>query len=238
MAPDPALGARDTLICLAREPVAGQVKTRLIPALGAEGAARLYRTLLGMALEAAAAVPGIHRELWCAGAVPKGGRCGALAEHHGLELHHQPEGDLGVRMGTALSRALTRGGCAVLIGSDCPEYSPDYLTAAFAALESADVVIGPAADGGYVLIGVRRLDPRLFAGIPWSSNQVLSRTRAALESLGWGWVELPTLRDLDRPEDLLDFPGRLGSPAAASAPVEEAPGSVGLDPLKSGADET
>lgn len=227
-----------TLICFAREPIPGQVKTRLIRALGPEGATRLYRSLLGVALEAAAAVPGVHRELWCAGAPPCGGVCAELASRYNLRLRHQPEGDLGRRMEAALREALTRGEPAVLIGSDCPAYTPGYLASAFAALESADVALGPAADGGYVLIGVRRLDPRLFAGIPWGSDQVLSRTRAALESLGWGWAELPTLRDLDRPEDLLDFPGLLGSPAVASAPADEAPGSVGLAPLKSRADET
>jgi glycosyltransferase A (GT-A) superfamily protein (DUF2064 family) len=119
-------------------------------------------------------------------------------------------------MGAALSEALARGGRAVLVGSDCPEYSPDYLTAAFRALEREDVVLGPAADGGYILIGVRRLVAELFAEIPWGTSGVLARTRAALGSLGWGWAELPTLRDLDRPEDLLDFPELLGSHAGAS----------------------
>jgi uncharacterized protein len=232
MAAEPGPRGAGTLICFAREPVAGQVKTRLIRALGPEGATRLYRSLLGVALEAAAAVPGVHRELWCAGAPPRGGVCAELASCYDLRLRHQPEGDLGRRMEAALREALTRGEPAVLIGSDCPEYSRDYLASAFAALESADVVLGPAADGGYVLIGARRLDAKLFAGIPWGSDQVLSRTRAALDSLRWGWAELPTLRDLDRPGDLLDFPGLLGSPAAASAPAEEGRRSFGDEPVE------
>jgi uncharacterized protein len=204
-----------TLICFAREPVPGQVKTRLIPALGPEGAARLYRTLLGVALEAAAAVPRVHRELWCAGAAPDGGVCGELAGRYDLRLRHQPAGDLGQRMEAALAEALTHDERAVLIGSDCPEYAPDYLASAFAALERADAVLGPAADGGYVLIGLRRLAPELFTDIPWSTELVLARTCAALRGLGWTWAELPTLRDLDEPKDLLDFPGLLVSSTSA-----------------------
>lgn len=234
MAAEPGPREAGTLICFAREPISGQVKTRLIPALGAEGAARLYRTLLGVALEAAASLPGVRRELWCAGAPPRGAVCAELASRYGLRLRHQPAGDLGQRMASALAEALTRGEPAVLIGSDCPEYSPDYLASAFAALESADLVLGPAADGGYVLIGVRRLDAKLFAGIPWGSDQVLGRTRAALESLGWGWVELPTLRDLDQPGDLLGFPGLLGSPAAASAPAQGGSKVLGAGPVEVG----
>lgn len=209
MAAESSPAGLGTLICFAREPVPGQVKTRLIPALGPQGAARLYRTLLGVALEAAAAVPGVHRELWCCGAAPGGGVCAELAGRYDLRLRHQPAGDLGQRMEAALTESLTHGHCAVLIGSDCPEYAPAYLAAAFTALESTDAVLGPAADGGYVLIGVRRLAPELFIDIPWSTGLVLARTRAALRGLGWSWAELPTLRDLDEPKDLLDFPGLL-----------------------------
>jgi rSAM/selenodomain-associated transferase 1 len=202
----PTPGLAGTLICFAREPVAGQVKTRLIPALGAEGAARLYRVLLDLALRAGAELPGVERELWCTGAIPGGGRCAELADRYGLALRHQPEGDLGERMESALTETLARAGPAVLIGSDCPEYSPDYLASAFTVLETADAVLGPAADGGYVLIGLRRPTPALFAHIPWGTGLVLERTRAALRGLGWRWAELPTLRDLDEPEDLRAFP--------------------------------
>ena len=87
---------------------------------------------------------------------------------------------------------------------------PAYLTAAFDALEEHDAVLGPAADGGYVLIGLRRPAPELFAGIPWGTDAVLAGTRAALDRLGWTWAELPTLHDLDRPEDLADCPDLFG----------------------------
>ena len=191
-----------TLILFAREPIAGQVKTRLIPALGAEGAARLYRRLLGLALRAGAATPCARRQLWCTGMPPDGGDCARLAATHGFTWHPQPEGDLGARMAAALAEALASADRAVLIGSDCPDYTPDYLSAAFAALSDHDAVLGPAADGGYVLIGLRRPAPALFTGIHWSRASVLAETRAALRGRGLTWVELPTLRDLDRPEDL------------------------------------
>jgi len=206
-----------TLIVFGREPIPGQVKTRLIPALGAEGAARLYRTMLGLALEAAAAVPGIRRELWCSGAPPLGGVCADLAGRYGLVLRHQPPGDLGERMAAALADSLTHTQSAVLIGSDCPEVGPAYLRAAFAALDADDVVLGPAADGGYCLIGLRRAAPALFAGIPWGTDRVLARTRATLCGLGLHWAELPTLRDLDRPEDLRAFP-QLPQPGPSPEP--------------------
>ena len=199
------------LIVFAREPVPGQVKTLLIPALGAAGATRLYRHLLDIALRAAGATPTASRRLWCAGAPPDGGRCARLAHQHGLTWRHQPAGDLGARMAAALTATLAENDRAILIGSDCPDYSPDYLTAAFAALERCDAVLGPAADGGYVLIGLRRPAPELFAGIHWSTGTVLEETRTALQRLGLTWTELPTLRDLDRPDDLADFPHLLNA---------------------------
>lgn len=207
---EPGRGVRGTLVVFAREPLPGRVKSRLIPALGAEGAVRLYRYLLDLALEVAIGVSGVGLELWCEGAVGEGSHCAELAHRHGLSLHRQPEGDLGRRMETALAQALRHGPCAVLIGSDCPQYTLAYLASAFAALDDAEVVLGPAADGGYVLIGLRRGAPELFRGIPWGTDRVLEATRAALRRLGWTWTELPTLRDLDRPEDLRSFP-RLGA---------------------------
>ena len=191
-----------TLIVFAREPVPGQVKTRLIPALGADGAAQLYRRLLGIALRATAATPCAHRQLWCAGAPAAGGECARLAAGHGCTLHHQGAGDLGARISAALTEALAATDRAVLIGSDCPDYTPAYLSAALAALDDHDAVLGPAADGGYVLIGLRRPAPALFTGISWSTPTVLAETRAALRQLGLTWAELPTLHDLDCPEDL------------------------------------
>jgi uncharacterized protein len=198
-----------TLIVFAREPVPGTVKTRLIPALGALGAARLYERLFALALNAARATPCARRQLWCAGAPADGGHCARLAAEYGLAWRPQPEGDLGTRMAAALAHALAETDRAVLIGSDCPEYDAAYLGAAFEALAQCDAVIGPAADGGYVLIGLRRVDAALFAGIPWGTETVLDDTRRALRRLGRAWHELPTRRDVDRPQDLAHFPNLL-----------------------------
>lgn len=211
METDPGTRPSGTLLLFGREPIAGQVKTRLIPALGAEGAARLYQGLLELAVEAAAAVPGVHRELWCTGAPPTDGVCAGLALARGLSLHRQPGGSLGDRMAAALARALQRTDRAVLIGSDCPGYHSGYLKAALGALTDHDAVLGPAADGGYVLIGLSRYAPQLFAKMPWGTGKVLAQTRAALERLGWSWAELPTLTDLDRPEDLAQVPAFMAS---------------------------
>lgn len=211
-----------TLIVFAREPIPGQVKTRLIPALGSQGAAMLYRSLLEGALEASNALSNVRKELWCTGANGTEGICHALARLYGMRYRTQMGEDLGARMAWAFEQAMELGqdhtpaqktkssGPAVLIGSDCPGYHGDYLASAFKALgerdPSYDAVLGPAQDGGYVLIGLRRLAPSLFHAIPWGTDAVLASTREALSDLGWRWLELPTLVDLDRPEDLDHFP--------------------------------
>ncbi|MFZ0790141.1 MAG: TIGR04282 family arsenosugar biosynthesis glycosyltransferase [Chromatiaceae bacterium] len=206
-----------TLIIFAREPVPGEVKTRLIPALGAPGAARLYRILLERALSAAAAVPLVRLELWCAGTGASQGICADLARRFGMRLRLQPQGDLGARMALAFTKALSPGpdsasvpGPAVLIGSDCPGYHGAYIARAFEALSAGDggcdVVLGPATDGGYVLIGLRRPAPSLFTDMPWGTDRVLKRTRATLSELRLRWLELPPLADIDRPEDLAAYP--------------------------------
>lgn len=193
-----------TLIVFGREPRPGEVKTRLIPALGTEGAAALYRQMLFATLAVAAETPAERRELWLDG-LDTGGLAATRARGLGFSVHPQHGNDLGERMAMAFERALSLNAPAVLIGSDCPEYSAAYITDAFDCLRHTEAVIGPAADGGYVLIGLRRLDRQLFDGILWGGNAVLAATRVRLKGLGWSWQELPTLHDLDRPEDLDRF---------------------------------
>lgn len=106
----------------------------------------------------------------------------------------------------ALSGALEGASRAVLIGTDCPGLSAALLEEALEALNHRDAVLGPALDGGYVLIGLRIAAPTLFQGIPWGTDQVLEMSRVRLRALGWCWHELEPLRDLDRPNDLLYFP--------------------------------
>jgi rSAM/selenodomain-associated transferase 1 len=113
-------------------------------------------------------------------------------------------------MKNALADALTDYSQVVVIGTDCPEITPDYLNRAFSALENGvDAVIGPALDGGYVLLGLRSFTPSLFDNIQWGTDQVLSATQHNLRMLNWQWDELDMLRDIDTPEDLAHYPEML-----------------------------
>jgi len=180
------------------------VKTRLIPAIGADAAAKVYRQLLDHALGAAYGLHGVRRELWIDG--PDDGVCIDYADRFDMTPCWQQGADLGERMYYALATALQKSACAVLIGSDSPEYDTDYLSHAFAELEAHDAVLGPAADGGYLLIGMRRPERRLFNDIPWSTDKVLDLTRRRLAQFGLSWTELPTLRDVDVAGDLAHLP--------------------------------
>jgi rSAM/selenodomain-associated transferase 1 len=186
----------------ARAPVAGTVKTRLIPALGATGAAALHRTLVLRALEAAVDSGVGPVELWCA---PDASDAffRDCAARFGISLAVQGGGDLGERMRRAFDALQARSNRAVLIGSDIPAMTAEYLRAADAALAGGgEAVIGPAEDGGYVLIGLSRAAPELFRDIEWGAPGVAQETRARIARLGLRHVELPMLWDLDRPEDL------------------------------------
>lgn len=182
--------------------MAGQVKTRLSPALDAENAALLHMALVERALTTAQQSSLAEVELCCAPDVSHGffQNC---AEDFAVTLTGQGEGDLGTRMLRTLERALQSHGAALVIGADCPALTGAHLAEAAQALAGHDVVLTPAEDGGYVLIGARRTDARLFAGIEWGSGQVLAQQRNNLAGLGWSWHEMPTLWDVDRPADLL-----------------------------------
>lgn len=193
------------VLVFARAPTPGCVKTRLIPALGAEGAARLYRRLMVDQLERAAACDGMPIELWVT-PDPAAPFFVTAAQRWPLSLHQQQGADLGERLARAASAALGRAAAVLLIGTDCPELSSDYLGLAQERLQDQDAVIGPAQDGGYVLLGLRRMAPILFAGIPWGGDQVAAETMARLDRLGWRWSTLPRLHDIDRPEDLIHLP--------------------------------
>jgi rSAM/selenodomain-associated transferase 1 len=194
------------LIVFARAPTPGEAKTRLIPALGKAGAAALHRRLVIHCLRAATDARIGPVELWCASdaADPFFREC---KRRFGVSLHSQGKGDLGARMGLAFESALARTGRAILVGSDIPVLSAQYLRDAERALAGGDdVVIGPAEDGGYVLIGLSRFDAELFRGIPWGGPKALPETRRRIAALGWRLIELPALWDVDRPEDLERLP--------------------------------
>ena len=173
---------RTSVLVFAREARAGRVKTRLVPLLGEQGAARLHARLVRRALGTARAA-----------------RLGAVEL---VWARRQRGADLGARMRHALARALRRAPRAILIGADCPALrARDLRRAARWLAGGAEAVFAPAEDGGYALIGLRRVSPRLFDGVAWGGAQVMAQTRARLAALGWRWRELPVVWDVDRPED-------------------------------------
>jgi rSAM/selenodomain-associated transferase 1 len=194
--------AADTaVIVFAKAPEPGAVKTRLVPLLGAEGAAALHVKLVKHTLDTARAASFKRVELHGAPGVsdPFFRSC---AGYYGVTLEAQAAGDLGARMLRAFDKALATHACVLLVGTDCPALVARHLRQAEKALrDGADAVFVPCEDGGYALIGLRRTDGRLFDAIAWGSDRVMTDTRARLQQLGWTWRELETLWDVDRPED-------------------------------------
>ena len=185
----------------AKAPVAGTAKTRLIPALGAAGAARLHRQLVRHALHTAQAAALGPVSLWCApDTTHRFFR--ALAITTGIPLHVQHGEHLGERMHHALS-ALTATAPTLLIGTDCPMLDPATLQACAVALRNGeDAVFLPAEDGGYALVGLRRPQPGLFRNIDWGRDAVMAQTRDRLRDCDLRWAEPATVWDVDRPQDL------------------------------------
>lgn len=186
----------------ARTPVAGHAKTRLIPRLGAEGAARLQRQLIASALARAASVRGARVTLW-ATSDDDGMRAAARAAGAALRVQHGA--DLGARMAHAFAQTLDGARPMLLIGTDCPAQTGADLAQAIDALEEpagADAVVQPAEDGGYVMIGMRTFHPALFDEIAWGTPDVLAATRARSAAHGLRLAELPPSWDLDRGDDL------------------------------------
>ncbi|MEJ2433238.1 MAG: TIGR04282 family arsenosugar biosynthesis glycosyltransferase, partial [Pseudolabrys sp.] len=161
---------------LAKAPVAGFAKTRLIPAIGAHAAAILQERLTEHAVATTVAADCGPVTLYCAPDT-RHASFRALAARYPIALAEQPAGDLGARM----LAGLRAGG--LLIGCDCPAFTPDHLRAAGAALDEADVVLTPAEDGGYVLIGMRTPHPELFNGMSWGAPEVLAETRKRIAAL-------------------------------------------------------
>lgn len=194
-----------TLIVFAKAPVPGYAKTRLARVLGDEAAARLAARMLADTVMRAIEADVGPVELCCTPdtAHPAFQRA---AELHGVSLTLQCDGDLGARMHRALTRNLARHPRALLIGTDAPHLCPALLRAAAQALLGHPAVFAPASDGGYVLVGLSQSTPALFDGIAWSTSQVMAQTRERLDRLGMSSAELPTLADIDEPEDLAHVP--------------------------------
>ena len=189
------------VIVFAKAPRPGAVKTRLIPLLGAEEAAAIHARLVKRTLETARAASLRALELHCASDV-NDDFFQFCSGHYGVAVKAQAEGDLGKRMWAAFSQALTEYARVLLIGSDCPALTARHLRQAERALRDGNqAVFIPCEDGGYALIGLQRADGKLFEGIAWGGDSVMTQTRARLSALGWRWHELETLWDVDRPAD-------------------------------------
>jgi hypothetical protein len=187
---------------LAKAPIPGYAKTRLIPRLGAAGAAGLQAALTRRAVVTAIAAGLGPVTLWCDPDCSHPA-CVALSRRHGVTLRAQPTGDLGARMEHAVRRHASRAAAVLVIGTDAPALRPDHLRVAADALRAGDdAVVFPAEDGGYVLIGLRSASSAPFASVEWGSDRVMMQTRERLKAAGLRWSEPLTLWDVDRPEDL------------------------------------
>ncbi|MBE9223991.1 TIGR04282 family arsenosugar biosynthesis glycosyltransferase [Phormidium sp. LEGE 05292] len=196
---------KNCLITFTRYPEPGKTKTRLIPVLGAEGAANLHRQLTETVITQVKEVQNVLIEVHFTGGNQQLMQAW-LGEN--ITYRQQSEGNLGRRMATAFQTAFNNGiEKVVIIGSDCPMLNYQIIEEAFAALSQHELVLGRAADGGYYLIGLKRLIPELFTGVNWGTSEVLQQTVKIAENLKLAVAYLSTLSDIDRPEDLaiLDF---------------------------------
>lgn len=191
------------ILILARYPVPGQAKTRLIPALGPDDAARLHRRMTEQAVAAARAAGTVGNT--AVTVCFTGGPRRAFRAWLGTDLlfQKQPAGDLGARLHRAFAAAFRNGATrALAVGCDASDLTAELLRQALRALDEHDIVLGPAADGGYYLLGMTRLHPGLFRGMDWGTERVCAQTRDAIIRMGIDVTELPPLSDVDRPQDL------------------------------------
>jgi hypothetical protein len=186
---------------LAKAPIPGLTKTRLIPTIGAHAAAVLQERLTERAIETATAADIGPVTLWCTPDISHPS-FQDLALLFPFVLKQQPEDNLGARM---LGAIAANNGPTLVIGTDCPALAAEHLRNAALALEDTDVVLIPAEDGGYVLIGMRAVHEELFSGIAWGTSSVLAETHARISSLGLKATELPALWDIDTEADLARF---------------------------------
>jgi len=196
---------KSALLVFTRAPVPGQTKTRLIPLLGAEGAAEFHKTVLQSTLVAANASDFGAVEIWSVTGNdhPFLTQCGL---DYSCAMKIQQGNDLGERMHHATSITLAVNSFVVLIGSDCPAITIDILNQSYQHLSNGkDAVLGPSKDGGYYLIGLKKMNSRIFQDITWGEGNVAERTRQNFTDLGLDYVELEELDDIDIPEDYQRF---------------------------------
>ena len=188
------------LLVFAKTPANGAVKTRLQPVYPESFSKQLHIALVNFCLSQWEQVEGCDIEIKVAGDIPSFQE--QIPKSASFPLVAQRGDDLGQRMAFALSHALQSAKGAIVVGTDCPFIDRDYLEMTMEALESADIVIGPASDGGYVLLAARKFEPSFFNNITWGSELVFEQTLSAIKKAGFTYTVLPTLADIDRPEDI------------------------------------
>jgi rSAM/selenodomain-associated transferase 1 len=196
----------EKLIVFTRYPEPGKAKTRLIPVLGKTGAANLHRLMTQKTIARALSLQNSRR--LCVEIHWAGGSQKLMQDWLGTDIiyQNQIDGDLGAKMTAAFQNSFNSGvDKAAIIGTDCPALKAEIMAEAFDKLSQHDLVLGPAKDGGYYLIGLRRSIPELFAGINWGTSEVFASTRAIAQNLDLNIAYLPTLADIDLPEDLLSL---------------------------------
>jgi uncharacterized protein len=210
----PAAGPPTRIAVMARAPVAGQAKTRLIPALGAAGAATLAARLLAHAVAQAAGAQLGPVTLWTTPDTLHPAFVQAQ-QGHAVALAVQGPGDVGARMLQVFASSFANSRTPLLLmGTDIPGLTFEVLRNAAAALQNHDAVFVPTLDGGYALVGLQAPAPSLFTHMPWSTPQVMAQTRLRLKAAGLSHHELPALRDIDEPADLQHLPLAWRAPGA------------------------
>ena len=199
------------LLIFCKAPIPGTVKTRLIPSLGEAKATELHRQLatrtINTCMSAQASIKNLKIQLCCAPTIKH-------SFYHQFDITKmlQQGIDLGERMYLALAQTVTEAMLpTVLVGTDCPSLSVAYLHRAFKQLEDHDVVLGPAEDGGYGLIGLRRLERKIFTGIAWGTETVCAHTCRLLNQQKINYSLLHLLWDIDRMEDVRRYAREYGA---------------------------
>jgi len=195
-----------TLLVFLKYPVSGQVKTRLAEAIGPQQAADLYRQWIGIVLQNVQAARSSARLVACYDGAP----LEAFSPWHFMadDWWPQPMGGLGDRLSAAFHHWQAEGAPAIAIGTDCLDLTSECVEAAFTILRDQEAVFGPAADGGYYLVGLARCVPDFFRGIPWSTPNTLAAHQMSCEQHHWSFGLLPTLHDIDTLEDWLNYQRR------------------------------
>ena len=215
------------LLLFAKAPVVGRVKSRLRPVWGARGACALYQQLFRCTLDTVLRSRAAPVEIWAA---PSAAHpwLRARSREAGVPLRVQPPGDLGERMASALRAALAGSPYALIVGADCAGLTAGHVSEALSCLAAGDdAVFCPAHDGGYLLVGMRRVDFQAFRAIPWGTADVMRATRQRMRRLGWQVTELYPARDVDRHADVrflrhagvLQGPGSYARRVPATAPA-------------------